>query len=252
MRHPLLILGIFTFIFGPPSSAEQGELAWQEGKYAKSLEYYRFALAEYPNQVEVVSYNMGQCFLVQKQSDSAIFYYQKVSAKNTPLVASDALSNHAVLVATAPPKKAAAQDTSGTAGSGTGAEAPPANEKDQAIDQALQLLRQALRSNPHNEIARYNYELLMKRKQQQEDNQQNQPPPPEEQEEEQEKEKQDRNTQNQPQQRPSEMQSAPSDPVDERQADQLMEALKENEKRFLQQLKKKPHRQPQQDDRPQW
>lgn len=243
MRFPILILGIFSFIFGPPSVPEQAQSAWGEGKYAEAVRLYREAIPAYLNQEELMYYNMGQAWMASDSLDSALTYFQKVSVKNYPYVASNGLNNIGVITASAKPQSAAA-----------GASQNPQAQQAQQIDQALVVLQEALRANPDNETARYNYELLMKRKQNQQDQQQN-PPPEDEKQDDPEKEPGEGNKPPpQPQQKPSEKNGNNHDtePVDKQQAEMMMEALKENEKRFIQQLKKKPVKRPERDGKPQW
>lgn len=149
---------------------------------------------------------------------------------------------------------------------------------DQEIEPALEAFREAMRKFPDNSVARYNYELLLKKQQQQQqenqdqekpenqeqeknDDQQNQDQqekqdqnqdqnqdknqPDQQNQQEKEKEEKDGQSGNQENQKPKnsensgEQQEHREIPMD--QAKMLLEAMNENEKKFLQQLRKKPN-----------
>ncbi|MEL6675647.1 MAG: tetratricopeptide repeat protein [Bacteroidota bacterium] len=126
----LLMLG-FGSSDGPLDRARQ---LFSEQKYEQSLAAYWEAYENYPNKVEEIRFNLGQCYLRMDSLDQALDMFLQVLTPLYPEIASQASNNIGVI-----------------------------RLERQAPKEALASFRDALVFNPKNETARYNYELLRRR-----------------------------------------------------------------------------------------
>jgi len=132
--------------------------------------------------------------------------------------------------------------------------------RQQQLEQALEHYKNALRQDPYNELARYNYELI-KRKLQEEMPPEQQKKPEEDKQDaqnpqdNQEKEQQDnRDTENQEREaQPSQQRQIDELEMSEEKARMMLEALKENEIQYIQQQQQQKAKKSQgKNDRPDW
>jgi alpha-galactosidase/6-phospho-beta-glucosidase family protein len=207
------------------AAKKQAETLYNDKAYSEAFQAYRMLTDSFKIQEQSVWLNMGHAaFMAGKLKESEPAYQQALKGQNTFL------------------KSVAAQQL--------GLASLAANDKDKAIAR----FKEALLFNPTNEVARYNYELALKQKKKEE---QNKPKPKEnEQEDKKEDQKEDQGKKNQenkkqkeekPQDQPGEEEKEKDAPqpfkeikISEEKAKALLEAMKNNEKQYLQQLKKEP------------
>ena len=116
---------------GPLRRAEQ---AFLTGGYQESIDAYLLAIQAYPLRSQDIRYNIAQCYERMDSTDRALVYYhQSVNTRNPELAA--CASNQIGLILL----------------------------RQEKLRQALSAWKQALKYDPDNEVARYNYELLLKR-----------------------------------------------------------------------------------------
>ena len=147
---PLILLS--GYIFGPEPFEVTAVKLWKEKKYKEAREYFEKALESRADQSNVMSFNLGQCL---NQLDSVILADESFNrAEDAPdkKVSSMAYNNRGVF-----------------------------KVNDKKLEESLEFFKDALRKDPSNEEARYNYELIKKYLEKQQppppqDN--NQPPPP--------------------------------------------------------------------------
>ena len=143
----------------------EAEVAFKNRQYAKAADAWTRVLTESKEPDPAVRLNLAHAYHLQGQTLKAAREYQQV-------------------VRTAPPEmRSVAQQQLG-------------NQLAKAGDyeSALELYKEALKSNPRNQQARYNYELLLK--QMQDEEQQEQPSPEEQQNEENQNQQQESEQQN--------------------------------------------------------
>jgi Ca-activated chloride channel family protein len=126
--------------------------------------------------------------------------------------------------------------------------------KDNKKEEALEQFKNALLNDPRNEQARYDYELALKQKQQQqkqdksskqdkkEDKKEEQKKEQQQQKEEQKEQEQQASEQENEEEKQSQARKEQFEKIkiSEEKAKMLLEAMKNNEKQYLQQMKKKP------------
>ncbi|WNJ16905.1 tetratricopeptide repeat protein [Pontibacter sp. G13] len=243
-------LGILMFL-GVGSGVtilQEAAQYYQVERYSESLNSFRKALGQYPDRSHEIRYNMAQCFYRMDSVDQALSYFHLAIHVDRPRLSAHSLNHIGVL-----------------------------KIKKNQLRQALESFRQALVLDPTLEDARYNYELLKKRlgdpapKQapptpdpSESDNQPEQTPPqPEENWEEPPsdelpvlgasylklieklRERYAKSSQKGDKGKPI------SDSLSIEQARSLLDAMRNHDIQFLQQLRKKASI-PQKEDRPQW
>ena len=289
MRNTILSILFLGGIFGgSPSVPEQAAEEHDKDNFATATELFKEALdlEDYMDQKQALNFNIGQGLIGMDSLTRARTWFSKaIGPKNAtdrpdhnPQVASWAYNNVAVV-------QVKTQESVQVGGSSPMAVTPSLQGggeagKDQ-IQEALSSLREALRLHPDNDIARYNYELLMRRIQQQTEQQQEQEQNDDNQQEDQQDEdkenqqkeqqqkeneqdnQQDQKKENQPQpdNQENKGQNNPqqqdnkstSDNMDEKQARRLLEAVSEKEKQFIQELEERqPKGRPRKTDGPDW
>lgn len=259
MRPVLLITLFLGSLFGGPSAPQQAKEKFDGQKFAEAAKLYESAIDKYPRQRATLEYNIAQSWLMQDSAGPAIAWYGRAAAsKLQPYPASYAWNNTGVLLASMQPNQGPAP-----AGGNSGQAGDPLQQQIDQLQRALEALKSSMRLLPENDIARYNYELLKRRqdklKDQQQNQQQNQD---QQQEQEQEKEEQesDKNKQeNKPRPKNNTEKKGQSDEeqmeaeeMGMEQAKMLLEAMKENEKKFLQQLEKSKKHKANRQDGPDW
>ncbi len=130
--------------------------------------------------------------------------------------------------------------------------------RQQQLEQALEHYKNALRQDPYNEIARYNYELINRKLQEQMPPKQD-PNPEEQEKEDAEKSQENQDQQENPERENSEREAQPSTQkqieeleMSEEKARMMLEALKENELQYIQQQQQKAKKSKGRNERPDW
>jgi tetratricopeptide (TPR) repeat protein len=227
------------------------EKARKKGDYLEALQAYQMLFHHLKHQTPEVTLNYAHCHFELKQSDSALYYYSKLNQAPAPI-------------------KTLALQQKGTI-----------EAQQNKIEQALESYKEALRTDPSNEQARYNYENLKKQKQQQDqqkDKGQDQQKDKNNQEN-QNKENHQKNEKSDSQNKPSNPDKNPKDQpspdpqngdsenqnnaqklkkerfeqihMTQEQAQQIMNALKSSELQYFQNAKKKPITKPDK-SKPDW
>ncbi|RMG71765.1 MAG: hypothetical protein D6722_06355 [Bacteroidetes bacterium] len=197
--------------------------AYAAGDYSQSLSLYRQLQQMSPIMSPEVAFNLGQCYRHLDSVDLALYAYQRAMQGGDAIIGSQAANETGVLL----------------------------TQRTQLKD-ALAAFRQALVMNPHNETARFNYELLYQRLFPPEEDTPPLPPesePPPESPEQEPPPLQDQALQElverlQQQSETREMgtdraRSRTGDTLNPAQAQQALERLRQSELQYLQQLRKR-------------
>lgn len=132
---------LFLFLLLINDAARDGNKAYEEGNFAKAEQFYKQALSDSPKDARIL-YNLANALAQQDKFEEAIATYETFKH-----------------LAEDPSEKAKADYNIGnTLG------------KMKKWDQALKYYKEALKSNPTDDEAKYNYELAYKQKQDQEKN----------------------------------------------------------------------------------
>lgn len=287
MRHTILSIFLFGGLFGGPSAPERAQEKYEAQEYGLALGLYQEAdsLDEYRGQGRAIDFNRGQCHLRMDSLDLAFTTYSKVTQMDAKdkgrdrnrQMASWAWNNIGFVQVK---QYGAAQQQGASPMGGNMAPAPGQGQgpdSQDLIKEALESFKQALRNDPDNDIARYNYELLLRQMQQQQqenkeeqqdqddEQQQNQDQDQQQQQEQQqdqqEKQQQDKpkpkpnpeNQENKGQNKKQNEGQSPKEPMEMQQAKQLLEAMNEKEKQFIQQLEKRQQKgKPKSNSGPDW
>lgn len=266
-------------LFGPPSVPQQAKEKYDSEAFLESAALYSQALETYPGQRAALNFNIAQSYLRADSAHRALTFMSQATGigKVNPELASMAWNNIGGLHAAAPQ-----QGAPGMPGQPTQPQAAQGEEDALSpIEQALEDFKNALRNNPENDLARYNYELL-KRKQQQQQQQQDQNEDKEENKEDEKKDeekkddqqKDQQNDQKKDQQKDQQKENQQQENKENKgqnqqqqqqqqgegqeqkmsmdQAKMLLEAMNQNEKKFLQQLQKSKKKRPQRHKGPEW
>jgi tetratricopeptide (TPR) repeat protein len=258
-------------LFGSPSNPKQGFQLFEDGKYAEALTFYVNSLQEYPDQRPHLNFNIAQCNLLTDSLTTALGFFSqaanigRVDKKLSSLAWNQIGGLHASMPLDGP-------QGGGAQAQGTG----PGEEQANPIEIALEDFKNALRMDPENDLARYNYELLKRKLQQQQDQQKDEEKKDENKDEKEDKEnenkkddsKQDKQDQNkkekQEQKKPdneenkgnqgkNQQEGEPSqEKMSMEQAKMLLEAMNQNEKMFLQQLQKAKQKKGPRNKGPEW
>ncbi|MEM0995560.1 MAG: hypothetical protein AAGN35_00710 [Bacteroidota bacterium] len=271
-------------LFGPPSNPQQAREKYDAEQFAEANPLYQAAMEEYADQRPHLNYNIGQCWMRQDSAAKALGFYSKSTniGKQDPVLASLAWNQIGSLHASRPELL---QNPSGGSAPNRGQSQAGGSAPQQVnpLEVALEDYKNALRLDHENETARYNYELI-KRKLQQQQQQQQQPNEDEEnkddqqnqdqqneqknQQDEQKKDQQDQNKKDQQDQQKDPEQTKENkgnqgqqpqpdgegqeQKMSMQQAKMLLEALNQNEKKFLQQLQKSKAKAPRRNRGPEW
>lgn len=218
----LALMSLFSAV---EYASERGKEAYMREDFGTAYrEYYQAKSEEWDRAKSYIDFNLGLSALGQDSMAKAMTHWRDASEGNPDYVASKACNNLGVAVM--------AQDT----GDGR-----------KKFLTAIEWLKDAMRKDPENLTARYNYELLMM----------NQPPPPQENPDSsqqddsqqppdpQEGDPQDSDPNRQPRD-PQENSGQPGDPQERtgrEEAEMKLKQMAKREKEFVQQLQKKnPHR----------
>ncbi|PWN05622.1 tetratricopeptide repeat protein [Rhodohalobacter mucosus] len=225
MRIPVLIFLSFWLIGFAPNDARKANEAYERGDYAEAAELYRSAIEQDPDNPRLY-YNLGNALAQSGDVDEAARAYDQYRSM-TEDAAQESLADYN--------QGRMLTDT-------------------ENFDEALNYFREALKKNPDDEDARYNYELARKKMEQQQQEQQNQEQNQqnddqqqdqqqqqnnqEQQQDQQQNEQQQNNpNQDQEQQRDQQQQQRPEELTRE-EAENLLDALEELERDLLENQKK--------------
>lgn len=215
MKAGLLLL-LILWPGSSPSIAELALEAYQAKEYRKAGRLYQAVSEKWPELKSAATYNEAIAWMQADSAQLAQPLYAQLARAGNPEIRSRALNNRAVFLA---------------------------NEN--KVGEAMELLKQALREFPGNDLARYNYEVLRKP-------QPNPPPPPPDPEQENQQQKQNKNQPSKP--KPTEQNGNRSDnpAVSDAEAERILKELGAKEQQFLQQLRKKVKNKAERDGRPSW
>lgn len=233
---------IFLFLILGSSSGplEEANALFEAKNYTAALTKYRSVLGTYPEQAHEIYFNMGQCYLAMDSVQKAMSsYYQALSADHEE-TSSLAYNQIGIIFA-----------------------------RSKQYQKALSNFQKAMRMNPLHLDAAYNYELIRRimeaeqeqnpdKEQEQEEGQDqsqeeggdqeeeeqegesNEEGDDEQEEEEEKKDPQDATNNNEAQQAANNDQAKPfsTDTLDMARARQLLDRMRENEMRFMQELRK--------------
>jgi tetratricopeptide (TPR) repeat protein len=196
--HLALTLSIFGWIWGPPSETGEGRLAYERGEYQAAYAHYALALEDQGRFSARINFNLGLCYNRLDSLQLAKQCYSLADRPGEDELASLALNNLGVL-----------------------------SVRDKKLKEALGQFQDALRRDPKNSTARFNYELIRHLL--------DVPPPPENPPPD--------STPPPPNPKPKPQEGAGNNdgqssiPLDS--ARKQLEALRQKEKTFIQELKKK-------------
>lgn len=242
----LLYISLFILLGTSSGPLEEANALFEAKNYAAALTQYRSVLTTYPDQAHEIYFNIGQCYMAMDSVQQALTaYYQALSADHEQ---TSSLAYNQIGIIFAQGKQ---------------------------YQQALTNFQKAVRMNSLHLEAAYNYELIRRimeaeqeqneepedQKQESADEQSNDEEGDQQQEEqgedsdeeadedreeeEQEKEPQDATHNNEAQQPANNDQALPfsTDTLDMARARQLLDRMRENEMRFMQELRKKTKKQ---------
>ena len=206
---------ILLTILGKDGPLQEANQFLEVEKYEEAIQSLKKGLKKYPDKTAVICFNLGQLYNQLGTNDSAQLYYKK-ALNRIPLDLSSKLNNNQAIL----------------------------SMKQGQVQAAINALKDALLQDQNNEIARFNYELLLKRFRPQQQNEQKEEP------QDQKEEKQTNNnignrksairSFNSPQSiAESESMVIRRDSLTDEQALQLLEIMRQNEIQYIQQLKKK-------------
>lgn len=272
MKKFVFGIAIWGGLFGSASNPEQGFEKFEEAKYVEALGFYVNSLEEYPDQRPHLNFNIAQCNLRNDSMTTALGFFSQAAniGRVDPELSSLAWNQIGGLHASMPPD---GPQGGGAQAQGTG----PSEEQANPIEIALEDFKNALRMDPDNELARYNYELLKRKLQQQQQQQEKDEEKNDENKDEKEdkenenkqddnkQDKQDQNKKEKEQQKKpdneenkgnqgkNQQEGEPSqEKMSMEQAKMLLEAMNQNEKMFLQQLQKSKQKKGPRNKGPEW
>jgi Ca-activated chloride channel homolog len=137
----LIILNIFTSLWGSFNKIDrinklkaEGEKAYLEKNYTQAINKYNLLIYNFNNSNERVRMNLAHAYYKNNDTISAAFHYKKLTSSSDPYISS--VSNQQLGLISALQKQ---------------------NKK------ALSYFKEALKADPGNESARFNYELTIKK-----------------------------------------------------------------------------------------
>lgn len=237
----LLLLGSWGQEVSPLEKAYQSH---EDEDYALSIKYYQEALKLHPENSANIRYNIGQCYMKMDSSEKALSYFYQLLAPEYGSIGSYAANNMGIIQLSL-----------------------------DRFKEALASFRQAMELDPENEYARYNYELLRKKMNDFFSNQKPpgapSPPNPRDQEDDQEEQDQDEPQTRLPSKEYQELieqirrrirkpstddrgEPVGNDTISLTQAKRLLEAMRQDETQFLQQLRKTITSPRKNENRPDW
>lgn len=179
---------------------KQAKEAYADGNFKKAIETYHFLLDSMGVDEDGIKLNLANAYYQSADTTSAINYYDQLTASDNHKIASVAYQQRGII-----------------------------KNKQKKHKPALEDFKHALRKNPYNEEARYNYEILKKllNEQKQEDQQQNQDQEQDKQEDQ--EQKQDQQKQKDKQQNQDQKDQEQEKKEDQEKQDQEKQDQKEGE-----------------------
>ncbi len=204
------------------SSVKEGNRSYENGKYSDAEVSYKKALEKDPKS-HAAQFNLGDALYKQQRFDEAMREY----------------NNAAVATKNADGKSASFYNLGNSF------------FRSNKLQESIEAYKQALRTNPDDEDARYNLQLALDRlkQQQQNKNQQKNQKNQQQQNQPQNQDQQQKQNQNQQQQQQPQNQQAKQDQTRQQQmknqmpkeeADRILEALRNSEKQIQKELRKRP------------
>lgn len=229
---PVLIASLFAD--DGPQAGRKGNELYKQKKYAEAAQQYQSGIAgmkpEANPNLSGLYNNLASAYYRQNQFDKAQEAYER-----------------AIFAASSKPQLSNAAYNAGNAFT-----------QNKQLEQALNAYRQALAANPNNENARYNYEYVKRQLQQQQNQQQNkqdqkqnqqqqqnqnqqqnQDQNQDQQQQQQNQNQQQQNEQNDQNQKPQPSKPRPDKQISKEEAQRILDAMKNDEQRLLQELRKK-------------
>ena len=229
-KFVLLIIG-FLFVASSLNDARKANEAFKNGDYELAVQLYRQAIDQNPDNSRLY-FNLGNALAEAGNTEEAMEVYEKFKSM-TEVNDQQALAdyNKGKLLS-----------------------------EQENFDEAISHFREALRKNPDDEDARFNYELAQRMKQQQEQQQQQQQQDSQSDQDdsdgEEEEQENDQNQQQNPNQQPQnqdqpqdqEQRPEPSN-MSEEEAENILDALEQLERELLENREKEANVRRQQNDK---
>jgi tetratricopeptide (TPR) repeat protein len=137
----LMIAILSTVLFSGPgkigkinSIKTEARKAYNSGDYKTAIEKYKFLVDSLKVEEDEIKLNLASAYYLSKDTANATTYYQAVSTSDKNLVRSRAQQQLGVM-----------------------------SDRQGRLDEALSHFKQAIKADPQNDDARYNYEMLKKK-----------------------------------------------------------------------------------------
>lgn len=220
----IFLLSIFSF----GNTLENATLLFKNQKYAEAISAYKQSLEAYPKQAQQIRYNLGQSYLAADSLEDALSVFHQAAEGSDNVLRGMALNEIGILQA-----------------------------RLSKSEEALNSFQKALLADPNNENARYNYELLARK------TQKNDKEKPKEEENPDQEESNDGGAKSLTYwkdkmhfKKPPPTENGPSteitDTIPVEEAMRLLENMKNNEVKYLQQLRKSSSEKVKGDNNLQW
>jgi hypothetical protein len=210
----ILALGDFNRISTINQHKKAGENAYRAGDYPKAIESFKLLVDSLGVEDESVTINLANAYFQSSDTTNAAYYYSRLAESPEAAVRSSALNQLGVI-----------------------------DQQKNNLEGALANFKNALKADPANENARYNYELVKKllEQQQQQDQQQNQDQENEDQQDQQQDQQQQQNQDQQQQDQDQQKEQ-------EQQQDQQQQEQEEQQQEQNQDSEQKEEGNPQQEE----
>ena len=200
----------------PVFAGDETRALYDAGRYAEAIKKYDRILAQHPDWEEA-HYGKGSALYKSDQVEDAIREFEQALAIKDPLQKSATFYNLG-----------------------------NALFKSNRLEESLKFYQRAIELNPHDFDAKHNFELVRQLLQQQPNQSQQQPNQSDQKQQKQQQHQPNQSQQNQPQRQEQQQQSREQQPAQQRQeqqkskeeATQILDALKDNEKKLMQERMK--------------
>ena len=225
----LLIINLFTYFDNNISKIneikKEAKRNFSEKKYDQAIDKYKYLIDSMNLNDDNVMLNLSHSYLLNGDTLNAIDGYNSLTESKKGNIKSIAYQQLGVI-----------------------------SDKYQKLKESSELFKNSIKSNPENIESKYNYELVMKkikeqenkeqqnkenREQQNKENKEQQNKENKEQQNKENKEQQNQKQQNQKQQNQTIEEKLKEINISKEKAEMILEALKNNEIQYLQQLKRK-------------
>ena len=212
----LLIINLFTYFDNNISKIneikKEAKRNFSEKKYDQAIDKYKYLIDSMNLNDDNVMLNLSHSYLLNGDTLNAIDGYNSLTESKKGNIKSIAYQQLGVI-----------------------------SDKYQKLKESSELFKNSIKSNPENIESKYNYELVMKKIKEQE-NQENKEQENQENKEQENKEqenKEQENKENKEQQNQTIEEKLKEINISKEKAEMILEALKNNEIQYLQQLKRK-------------